>query len=148
MIPCNNFSDNHASEAKLGEFPLLTTEHKECTFCSPRWEYRADRAAVPLSALCCENRAAGVFIQPYADDAVCSNDRGYLRNGIFAELPDAFGVSLGYTNDPVTVKNRSVPEPSLRDTGRKPWQRAFFTWKVPKKRQRTPGTAPDCAESL
>lgn len=126
VIPCNNFGDNHASEAKLGEFPMLTTEHKECTFCSPRWEYRADRAAVPLSALCCENGAAGVFIQPYADDAVCSNDRGYLRNGIFAELPDAFGVSLGYTNDPVTVKNRSVPEPSLRDTGKKAMATGVF----------------------
>lgn len=119
VIPCNIFGDNHASEAKLGEFPLLTKEHKECAFCSERWEYRADRAAVPLSALCCLKGAAGVFIKPYADDAKCGNDRGYLRNGVFAQLPDSFGVSLGYTNDPVTMRNRSVPFPSLRDTGKK-----------------------------
>ncbi len=119
VIPCNIFGDNHASEAKLGEFPLLTAEHQEYAFCSERWEYRADRAAVPLSALCCEKGAAGVSIAPYSETADKGRERSYIRNGVFAQLPDKFGVSLGYTNDPVTVKNRSVPEPSLRDTGRK-----------------------------
>ncbi|MDO5423384.1 MAG: hypothetical protein Q4F41_06630 [Eubacteriales bacterium] len=117
VIPCNIFGDNHAEEAKLGEFPLLTEDHKECAFCSPRWEFRADRAAMPLSALCCKNGAAAIFIQPYSDTE--DNSRGYIRNGVFAELPDRFGVTLGYTNDPITFKNRSIATPSLRDTARK-----------------------------
>ncbi|MDY3920014.1 MAG: hypothetical protein SOZ59_13620 [Candidatus Limivivens sp.] len=120
VIPCNIFGDNHAQEAKLGEFPLLTTEHKECAFCSDRWEYRADRAAVPLSALCCRRGTAAIFAEPYSElEPDSGKDRDYIRNGVFARLPDRFGVTLGYTNDPITVKNRSVAKPSLRDTARK-----------------------------
>ena len=41
-------------------------------------------------------------------------EAGIIRNGVFAALPDAFGISLGYTNDPTTFKNRSTPAPSTR----------------------------------
>jgi len=120
VIPCNIFGDNHAEEAKLGEFPLLTAAHPECTFCAPRWEYRADRASVPMSSLCCKRGAAAIDIEPYTElENALGKDRSYIRNGVYAELPDRFGVTLGYTNDPVTVKNRSVPTPSLRDTAKK-----------------------------
>ncbi len=120
VIPCNNFGDNHAEEAKLGEFPLLTTAHPECTFCSPRWEYRADRASVPMSALCCKNGTAAVDIEPYTELTYESGkDRSYIRNGVFVELPNRFGVTLGYINAPVTITNRSVATPSLRDTAKK-----------------------------
>ncbi len=52
VIPCNIYGDNHAAEAKPGEFPLLTKDHHEVAFCAPLWEFRADRAAMPLAALC------------------------------------------------------------------------------------------------
>ncbi len=120
VIPCNIFGDNHAEEAKIGEFPLLTYEHKECTYCAPRWEYRADRAAMPLSALCCKKGTAAISVQPYSElENGAGKDLSYIRNGVFAELPDRFGVTLGYTNDPVTVVGRSHGNPSLRDTARK-----------------------------
>lgn len=120
VIPCNILGNNHAEEAKLGEFPLLTSEHKECTFCSERWEYRADRAATPISALCCKRGTAAVFVEPYTElEDDCGKDRSYIRNGVFSRLPNYLGITLGYTNDPVTVTNRSVPAPSLRDTAKK-----------------------------
>lgn len=113
VIPCNIYGDNHAAEAKPGEFPLLTYDHPGMSFCAPLWEFRADRAAMPLSALCWDGGVAAVTVEPYA-----ATDCGTIRNGVFAALPDAFGVSLGYTNDPVTFKNRSVAAPSTRDTAR------------------------------
>lgn len=122
VIPCNVYGDNHAAEAKPGEFPLLTEQHPEVAMCSPRWEFRADRAAMPLSALCCARGAAALCIDPYspavkpAAEEADETGQPYLRNGVFAALPNIFGVSLGYTNDPVTFLNRSTPQPSTRGT--------------------------------
>ena len=48
-------------------------------------------------------------VEPYSE-----SEAGIIRNGVFAALPDAFGISLGYTNDPTTFKNRSTPAPSTR----------------------------------
>lgn len=115
LIPCNIHGDNHAQEAKLGEYPLLTYAHPGQAMCAPRWEFRADRAATPLSALCCKRGAVALAIAPYAD----ANGEKGLRNGVFAALPNVFGVSLGYTNDPVTFKNRSTPQASLCDMAQK-----------------------------
>ena len=110
VIPCNIYGDNHAEEAKPGEFPMLTQAHHEVAFCAPLWEFRADRAAMPLSALCWNDGVAAVAVEPYSQ-----SEAGTIRNGVFAALPDAFGVSLGYTNDPVTFKNRSTAAPSTRN---------------------------------
>ena len=109
VIPCNIYGDNHAAEAKPGEFPLLTKDHHEVAFCAPLWEFRADRAAMPLSALCWNGGVAAAAVEPYSE-----SEAGIIRNGVFAALPDAFGISLGYTNDPTTFKNRSTPAPSTR----------------------------------
>lgn len=109
VIPCNIYGDNHAAEAKPGEFPLLTKDHHEVAFCAPLWEFRADRAAMPLAALCWDGGVAAAAVEPYSESEV-----GIIRNGVFAALPDAFGISLGYTNDPTTFKNRSTPAPSTR----------------------------------
>lgn len=103
LIPCNIYGDNQADLAKPGEFPLLTHEHPELAFCSPRWEFRADRAAMPVSMLCTIDGVYGVSVDPYSETA-----DGYIRNGVFAELPDRLGVTLGYTNDPVTVLNKQT----------------------------------------
>ncbi len=106
VIPCNIFGDNHAEEARPGEFPLLTEEHAEVSFCSPVWEYRADRASVPISGACFEGGCVFVSIAPYAEK---------IRNGLFAELPNAFGATLGYTNAPVTMSCKRTPTPSTAD---------------------------------
>ena len=52
---------------------------------------------------------AAAAVEPYSE-----SEAGIIRNGVFAALPDAFGISLGYTNDPTTFKNRSTPAPSTR----------------------------------
>ncbi len=118
VIPCNIYGDNHAEEVRIGEFPLLTKAHPEAAFCSPYWEFRADRAAMPLSALCCKRGTAAVSVDPYSEEEG-REDGSYLKNGLFAALPDSFGVTLGYTNEPVTFLNRSVPAAAAGSRGRK-----------------------------
>lgn len=66
-------------------------------------------AAMPLAALCWDGGVAAAAVEPYSE-----SEAGIIRNGVFAALPDAFGISLGYTNDPTTFKNRSTPAPSTR----------------------------------
>ena len=117
VIPCNIYGDNHAEDVRIGEFPLLTEKHPEAAFCSPYWEFRADRAAMPLTALCCKRGVAAVSVDPYSDEKGREGG-GFIRNGVFARLPDCFGVTLGYTNDPVTFLNRSVPVAATGDRGR------------------------------
>ncbi len=106
VIPCNIYGSNNESEVVPGELPLLTFENNRYSFCSPRWEYRADRAAMPLSAVCTDEGVIGVSIDPYS---------GQVHNGVFAMLPDQIGVSIGYTNDPCTVTNKRIPMPSRYD---------------------------------
>jgi len=101
LIPCNIYGDNNFSQVRPGEFPLLTTERTADIECSPFWEFRADRSSHPVSMLCSADGAVGVSIDPYTYD---QQDQ-LIRNGVFAELPDSFGVSLGYTNDPITYIN-------------------------------------------
>ena len=67
VIPCNIYGDNHAAEAKPGEFPLLTKDHHEVAFCAPLWEFRADRAAMPLAALCWDGGVAAAAVEPYSE---------------------------------------------------------------------------------
>lgn len=117
VIPCNIYGDNHAEEVRIGEFPLLTYSHPEAAFCSPYWEFRADRAAVPLSALCYGAGTVAVSVDPYSEEKG-RTEGGLIRNGVFAALPDSFGVTLGYTNDPVTFLNRSVPAAAVGSRGR------------------------------
>jgi len=133
LIPCNIYGDNNAAGAKPGEFPLLTTKYPENPFCSERWEFRADRASTPVSVLACNKGAVGLSIDPYSDaeggiyretesakhigefetGKTSGQDAGqtcrYIHNGVFAELPDKFGVTLGYTNYPVTFINKRTP---------------------------------------
>ena len=111
LIPANIFGDNNYDKAQPGEYPMLTREHPEDVFCSSFWEFRADRAAAPVTVLCCAKGAVGISIQPYAE-----TETGFVRNGLRAELPDKAAVSLGYTNDPVTFVNKREYWPSTKDT--------------------------------
>ncbi len=113
VIPCNIFGDNNAAEVTPGEMPLLTRLHPEVSYCSPFWEFRADRAAMPLSCLLMDGFAAAVSVDPYSDA-----EGGYIHNGLFSGLPDTFGISLGYTNDPCTMQLKRMPAPSTYERAR------------------------------
>ncbi len=101
LIPCNIHGDNNLEYGRPDEFPNLTNEFPESVSCAPLWEFRADRASHPVSILCCRNGAVGISVEPYNE----SEDNQLIRNGLFSALPERFGVSLGYTNDPVTFIN-------------------------------------------
>lgn len=111
LIPSNLFGDNNLEKAQPGEYPMLTTMHPEDVFCSPFWEFRADRASQPVSILCCKKGAVGISIAPYTQ-----SENGYIRNGVRAELPNKIAVTLGYTNDPVTFLNKREYLPGTRHT--------------------------------
>src|SRR5438552_1091787 len=98
LIPGNIHGDNNAAHVRPGEFPCLTNSRPAEKNCASLWEFRADRASHPVSILCCANGAVGVSIDPYTDD---------IRNGLFAALPNVFGVSSGYGNDPLTFVEKT-----------------------------------------
>ena len=100
LIPANIFGDNNIEKAHAGEYPVLSNRAGE--YCSDFWEFRADRASLPVSILCCRNGAVGVSVTPYTTD----ENKQLIRNGVFAGLPNQFGISLGYTNDPFTFVNK------------------------------------------
>lgn len=106
LIPCNIHGDNNLENGRPDEFPMLTSQHPESESCSPYWEFRADRASHPVSILCCKEGAVGISVEPYYK----TEDGDLIRNGLFSSLPDTFGVSLGYTNDPVTFINHVIIE--------------------------------------
>lgn len=113
LVPCCIYGDNNLHGAEPGHFPNLTHEHPDSVSCAPYWEFRADRASLPLSLLCGEGFVAGVSIDPYSDcePAACTSDEGFVRNGVFAELAKegdgpACGVTLGYRNTPMSFINK------------------------------------------
>ena len=190
VIPCCIYGDNNAAQVHAGEFPLLCEEKdtkedagKDGTkdvFRAARWEFRADRAAMPLSAVCTEEGVLAVTVEPYAaaegirtenpaaegirtenpaaegirtenpaaegirmenpaEEGIRTQgsaaegiqpqspaeegrgrqtwdneSRNFLHNGLFAELPNRCGISLGYTNDPVSFINKRRPGASVR----------------------------------
>ena len=63
--------------------------------------------------LCTDTGAVANSVDPYSpsDEA----EDGFLRNGVFAALPDAFGVSLGYGNDPLTFVEKTHFVPATAD---------------------------------
>lgn len=109
IIPCNIYGDNNVEHVGAGEFPILTDKIKDNLIsCSNTWEFRADRASHPVSILCCENGAVGISIPPYCTD----EGSNFVRNGLFASLPNTIGVSIGYTNYPTTFNNKRTFLPS------------------------------------
>lgn len=114
LIPCNIHGDNNLLNAKPGYFPNLTYENADFPTSSEVWEFRADRASHPVSILSCENGSIGITIDPY----VLDSDR-IVRNGVFAQLPDIIGVSVGYKNRPLTFTNKENMTPSTSDSIKK-----------------------------
>lgn len=120
LIPCIIHGDNNCAQVRPLEYPLLTSERPGDPDCSPFWEFRADRSSHPVSMLCCADGAVGVSVDPYTEDA----EGRLIRNGVFAELPNAFGVSLGYTNDPLTYINHMFGPEDKWDYGPSTYDRA------------------------
>jgi len=127
LIPCNIYGDNNKGGCVPGELPFLTKKEEDC-FTSERWEMRADRAATPLSALSFAGGAVGISIDPYADGIQGGvrvkegREEGkvvHIHNGVFAKLPYYCGVSLGYTNDPVTYVGKRCCTASTAERARK-----------------------------
>ena len=114
LIPCCIHGSNNADVVRPGEFPLLTDKYPGVRFCAPEWEFRADRAATPVSMVCAGDCVYAASIDPYAD----SPDGANVRCGVFARLPDAFGVTLGYTNRPVSFVNKQIDGQTVGDSTR------------------------------
>lgn len=113
LIPGVIHGDNNLPRAEPGHFPNLTTLHPGNVSCSPYWELRADRAALPVSILYAAPLIAAVSIAPYSDaqPANARPDESFTRNGVFSQLahdgqPCACGVTLGYRNAPRTFLNK------------------------------------------
>ena len=105
LIAGNIHGDNNARLVRPNEFPVLASDRREERNRSPLWEFQADRSSHPVSILCCDRGAVGIAIDPYSD---CPDaDDGFVCNGLFAALPNRFGVSLGYGNDPLTFNNKT-----------------------------------------
>ena len=106
FIPCCIHGDNNLDGAKPGQYPNLTNRFPEEKYSSPYWEFRADRASHPLSVLMTDSGSVGISIDPYCTDA----GGELVRNGLFCELPNRFGVTLGYANLPYTFINKKSPD--------------------------------------
>ena len=104
LIPACMFGDNNHELVRPNEFPTLHEPVEGNQAAAPLWEFRADRAACPVSMLCTESGVVGLSIDPYSDDA--SAEDGFIRNGLYSALLNAGGVSLGYGNDPLTYVNK------------------------------------------
>lgn len=111
VIPCCILGDNNAALVHEGEFPVLTEDVKGDVFRSPFWEFRADRAAMPLSAICLNCGTLAITVEPYSE-----TEDGRIHNGVLSELPNVCGISLGYINDPVTFVNKRTPGPKTMES--------------------------------
>ena len=110
LIPANIHGDNNRAHARPNEFPFLAPARDGDAASATLWEFRADRASHPVSILCCRRGAVGLSIAPYSECAEAAG--GIIRNGVFAALPDAVGVSVGYGNDPLTFVNKTQFAPA------------------------------------
>ncbi len=109
LIPACIFGDNNHHLVRPNEFPTLHDAVPNEQGPAPLWEFRADRAACPVSMLCTPAGVVALSIAPYADDAAAKD--GFIRNGLFAGLPNTGGVSLGYGNDPLSYVNKTMFRP-------------------------------------
>jgi len=104
LIPGCIIGDNNLSHARPGQYPNLTAPDSSEPYSSPIWELRADRAPTPVSMLFTDAAAAAISIDPYGSDTAGAT----VRNGVFSELPNRFGVTLGYANLPCTFVDKTL----------------------------------------
>lgn len=140
VIPCNLHGDNNFKGSFPYTLPFLVNSGAT-PFASDRWEFRADRAAAPLSAICTDGGVAAISIQPYSDaeggkrtvtgyikSAAKEEPQGvypqvygvnYIHNGLYAQTGGVLGVSLGYTNFPYTFSHRELLNPSTCESAKR-----------------------------
>lgn len=140
VIPCNLHGDNNFKGSFPYTLPFLT-DSSDTPYASSVWEFRADRAATPVSAICTNDGVTAVSIQPYSDaeggkrtitgfikcnakeeahgDYPEVSEVAYVHNGLYAQTGGILGVSLGYTNYPYTFTHRELLNPSTFETARK-----------------------------
>ncbi len=106
LIPCCIHGDNNLENAIPDQYPNLTTKFPEKPYSSPYWEFRADRASHPLSICITDEGVAALSIAPYMRD----QNGQLIRNGVFSELPNRFGVTAAYANLPFTFVNKRISE--------------------------------------
>ena len=118
VIPGCIFGDNNLAHTEPEHFMHLTSGERDEASCSSHWEFRADRAAMPVSMIAFEGGVAGLFIQPYSDDVEgvqhhlhYSKGEGFLRNGLYCEWSErgaGCGVTVGYRNDPMSFYDKRL----------------------------------------
>ncbi|MCK5834982.1 MAG: hypothetical protein KAG98_04555, partial [Lentisphaeria bacterium] len=104
ILPGLLFGDNNLANVKrAGDFHHLTKTRKGHRAFSPVWEFRADRAAMPLSAMCAKSSSIAVSIDPYATTESNRIVPSGLRSALSSpDSPASCGVTLGYANYPYT----------------------------------------------
>lgn len=119
LIPCCIHGDNNLPAAQPGHFPNLTEAYPDNVSCSPYWEFRADRAAIPLSMIAFQGGILALSVNPYTplSQKFTTSREGFVRNGLFARaahdgLPPACGVTAGYRNVPRSFINKDIWGPS------------------------------------
>lgn len=110
LIPACLFGDNNHALVRPDEFPTLHKREVDNVAAAPLWEFRADRASHPVAMICSRQGVAALSIDPYSESSEVAE--GFVRNGLFAALPAAVGVSLGYGNDPLTYVNKTMFAPA------------------------------------
>jgi hypothetical protein len=106
LIPGCLFGDNNHEFVRPNEFPTLHREQPGNSAASPLWEFRADRASHPVSAVFSDGKLAAISIDPYSPAS--DQPDGFVRNGLWGALPASCGVSLGYGNFPSTFVNKGL----------------------------------------
>lgn len=108
ILPAVMFGDNNLEHVLAKErYPHLTREFPEEKSCSPYWEFRSDRCAMPMSAMCYKNSTVAVSIDPYVDAVLEKGDKSTsVHTGVVASLGEhnadaECGVSIGYANWPM-----------------------------------------------
>ena len=120
VLPGLLFGDNNLKDVMdKNAFHHLTNEPLEGKAFSPVWEFRADRCAMPLSAMCSEKAIIAISIDPYSETG--SKEQGTIVNGVISMLADdtvpaSCGVTLGYGNRPYTYPYQTVFNPPEEET--------------------------------
>jgi len=112
VLPGLLFGDNNLDNVlDKDAFHHLTNKSRRGKAFSPVWEFRADRCAMPLSAMCSEDAVIAISIDPYANSN--SEESITVTCGVTSVLandkaPSSCGVTLGYANLPYTYEHQGA----------------------------------------
>ena len=115
VLPAVMFGDNNLEHVLAKErYPHLTRKFSEEKSCSPYWEFRSDRCAMPMSAMCYKNSTVAVSIDPYVDAVLEKDGKSTsVHTGVVASLGEQnadaeCGVSIGYANWPIHYSHQQT----------------------------------------